>query len=194
MDTYALKCPNCDGDLTVEDGLDTFYCKYCGHKIVLRGQSAAAYRAKTRIKGMEHDERMADKMYSHEKYKIEHEAKKEHTKTKLTILVVIACVIGYIAIFGGYFGNEEKKSDQQEAELTALVEEIQDDIDDGNFDEAYIKAQSIKYTENWSSDIEEKWDNIRREVINQIIEAEKEETGSSSHKPEKEGFFENLFD
>lgn len=70
-----------------------------------------------------------------------------------------------------------------------MVEEIQDDIDDGVFDEAYIKAQSIKYTADWSSEIEDKWDNIRKEVIDQIIEAEKEATGSSSHKPEKDGWF-----
>lgn len=37
MNTYALKCSNCNGDLTVEDGLDTFYCKYCGYKIVFEG-------------------------------------------------------------------------------------------------------------------------------------------------------------
>ena len=55
-----LKCPNCNAALEIENGLDTFYCKYCGYKILLNGQSKAAYRAKTRIKEMEHDERMAD--------------------------------------------------------------------------------------------------------------------------------------
>lgn len=36
------------------------------------------------------------------------------------------------------------------------------DIDNEDFDTAYIKAQSIKYTANWSSDIEDKWDNTRK--------------------------------
>ena len=35
MKTFALKCPNCNGDLTIEDGLDTFFCMYCGYKIML---------------------------------------------------------------------------------------------------------------------------------------------------------------
>ena len=50
----------------MEDGLDIFFCKYCGYKIIIEGQSDAAYRAKTRIKEMEHDERMVDKKYAHE--------------------------------------------------------------------------------------------------------------------------------
>lgn len=194
MNTYALKCPNCNGDLTVEDGLDTFYCKYCGYKIVLEGQSDAAYRAKTRIKGMEHDERMADKKYAHEKYKIDEENKKERSKAKMGILIALACVIGYLVIFVGYFGSAERKSEQIEEELELLVEEIMEDIENEDFDEAYIKAQSIKHTSPWSDEVEEKWENTRKEVIDQIIKAEKEATGSSSHKPEKDGFFDGGFD
>lgn len=189
MKTYALKCPNCNGDLSVEDGLDTFFCMYCGYKIMLEGQSDAAYRAKTRIKGMEHDERMADKKYAHERYKIEQSAKQEHSKTKMGILVAVACIIGYLVIFVGYFGSAEKKSIQQEEQLQALVEEVMMDIENEDFDTAYIKAQSIKYTADWSSEIEDKWDNIRKEVIDQIIKEEKEATGSSLHKPEKDGWF-----
>lgn len=193
MKTYALKCPNCDGDLEVEDGLDTFFCKYCGYKIMLEGQSEAAYRAKTRIKGMEHDERMADKKYAHERYKIEQNAKQEHSKTKMGILIAIACIISYLVIFVGYFGSAEKKSIQQEEELQALVEDIMVDIENQDFDTAYIKAQSIKHTAPWSDEVEEKWEKTRKEVINQIIKAEKEATGSSSHKSEKDGLFDGWF-
>lgn len=192
--TYALKCPNCDGSLEVEDGLDTFFCKYCGYKILLHGQSDAAYRAKTRVKGMEHDERMADKKYAHEKYKIEQENKKEKSKTKMGILIAAACIIGYLVLFEGYFASAEKKSIQIEAELQELVDEIMVDIENEDFDEAYIKAQSIKHTSPWSDEVEEKWEKTRKEVINQIIEAEKEATGSSSRKPEKDGWFDGWFD
>ncbi len=194
MKTRALKCPNCDGNLSVENGLDTFYCLYCGQKIVLEGQSDAAYRAKTRVKGMEHDERMADKKYAHEKYKIEHKEKQAYSKTKTGILIAIACVMVYLVLFVGVFGSAERKSIQQEKELQMLVEEIQVDIDNEDFDSAYIKAQSIKYTAGWSSDIEEKWDNVRGEVINQIEKAEKEANGSSTHESEKDGLFEGWFD
>lgn len=194
MNTHTLKCPNCDGDLEIENGLDTFFCKYCGRKIILDGQSDAAYRAKTRIKGMEHDERMADKKYEHERYKINQKNKHEHSKIKLGIIIAVVCVVGYIILFEGYFGSEEKISIKQEEELQQLVDEIMVDIENKDFDAAYIKAQSIDYTEDWSSDIDKKWDNTRKEVINQIIKAEKEATGKSSHKPEKDGWFDGWFD
>lgn len=139
---------------------------------------------------MEHDERMVDKKYEHERYKIESKNKFEFTKTKLYVLIGVAVVLFYVILFAG----AKISSNKQERELEELVEEIQEDIEDGDFDKAYIKAQSIKYTADWSSEIEDKWDEIRKEVINQIIEAEKEETGESNHKPEKAGFFDGWFD
>ena len=74
-----------------------------------------------------------------------------------------------------------------------MVEEIQVDIDNGDFDTAYIKAQTIIHTCPYSDEVEEKWDNTRKAVIDQIIQAEKEVTGKSTHKPEKDGLF-GLFD
>lgn len=189
MKLQSLKCPNCDAALEIEDGIDIFFCKYCGYKIILTDQSNAVYRAKTRIKGMEHDERMADKKYGHEKYKIEQKAKQEHFEAKKGILITLACIIGCLVLFIGWFGS----SRQQENELQQLVEEIQEDIENENFDTAYVKAQSIRYTGEWSSKIEEKWDSVRKEVIDQIIQAEKDVTGSSSHKPEKDGWLDGLF-
>ena len=46
MELKTLICPKCGGTLEIEDGLDTFFCKYCGNKIIIAGQSDAAYKAK----------------------------------------------------------------------------------------------------------------------------------------------------
>ena len=32
MEFVTLKCPNCGASIDIEDGIDTFYCKYCGYK------------------------------------------------------------------------------------------------------------------------------------------------------------------
>lgn len=184
MKLNSLSCPNCGASVEIEDGIDTFFCKYCGYKIILEGQSDTAYRAKTRVKGMEHDERMVDKKYAQERYKIEHKAKEEHTKDKMKVLIVLAYVLACVVLFVGYFGGEERKSKKQEAELQQLVDEIQVDIENEDFDTAYIKAKQIQYTEGWNSKIEDKWDETRRAVIAQIISAEKKATGKSEHKPE----------
>ena len=60
------------------------------------------------------------------------------------------------------------------------------DIEDGNFNEAYIKAEKIRYTENWSNEIENKWDATRKEIIEQIEKAEEaneEERGNTWWNP-----------
>ena len=79
MKVQSLKCPNCDAVLEIEDGIDTFFCKYCGNKIVLTDMSDAFYNAKVQVKAMEHQERMQDKKYEQERYKLD---KKEQRKNK----------------------------------------------------------------------------------------------------------------
>ena len=37
MQVIHLQCPSCGNNLEVEDGLETFFCQYCGHRIVLSG-------------------------------------------------------------------------------------------------------------------------------------------------------------
>ena len=185
MKLKSLSCPNCGASVDIEDGIDSFFCKYCGYKIILEGQSDAAYHAKTRVKGMEHDERMVDKKYAQERYKIEHKTKEEHSKVKMTVVIATACVLAFVIFFAVLKG----KSDKQEADLQQLVDEIQLDIENEDFDTAYIKAKQIVYTADWSSEIEDKWDETRRAVIDQIIAAEKNATGKSDHKPEKKGWF-----
>ncbi len=90
-----------------------------------------------------------------------------------TVLIVLACVFYFVWFFGS-FDSQKEASDRQEQELQAIVDDVMQDIEDGNFDEAYIKAEKIRYTENWSSEIEDKWDATRKEVIKQIEKAEKE--------------------
>lgn len=55
----------------IEDGLDTFYCTFCGTKVIFESQSNAAYRAKVELKEMQHDEIMLEKRIEQEKYLIE---------------------------------------------------------------------------------------------------------------------------
>ena len=91
MKLFTLKCPNCGSSLEIEDGIDMFFCKYCGHKIMLEGQSKEALKAKVSIKGMEHEETLADKMYEHERYKImmEQKEKKRSAMIGYSALVII---------------------------------------------------------------------------------------------------------
>lgn len=181
----TVKCPHCGSSLNVDDGLDTFYCQYCGTKIVMTDLSDAAYEAKTKIKNMQHQEAMADKKYEFKKFKIASGFGERKQNFKYAVLaLLIPFLVGCL-----FFNHIKSNSNREETKLQKIVEQVQEDIKNEDFDDAYVKAQSIVYTSDWSSDIEEKWDNTRRELINQIIEAETKATGSSNHKPEKKGLF-----
>ena len=61
------------------------------------------------------------------------------------------------------------KSKTQEKNLQNTVNEIQNNINSGNYEVALIKAKSLHYTAKWSNDIKEKWDDTRESLI-EIIE------------------------
>lgn len=180
MELKSLHCPNCGATLDVEDGLDTFFCKYCGHKILLEGQSKAAYEAKVHIKNMEHEERLQDKRDLHERYKMEFE-QKDQIKSFLIICSIFGAIIALFSIMS-LFGNAGVK--RQERELQAIVDQIMIDIENEDFAEAYVKANSLYWDDSWTSKGEEKWDATRKEVIKQIEEAEKKATGTTSNSTE----------
>ena len=57
MKIKSLNCPRCGAVLEAENGLDTFFCMYCGNKIILSGQSDIAYREKGKILEYQNEEK-----------------------------------------------------------------------------------------------------------------------------------------
>lgn len=188
MKLHSLTCPNCNSVLEIENNLDIFYCKYCGYKIILEGQSDAAYRARTKIAGMTHDEIMAREQHAHEE-RIHDKNDKFIGKYLIGFAIFYLIILLFVLISEPITEKAKKESsDRQEEQLQSIVEEIQVDIEKGNFDIAFAKAETIDYTEGYNDEIDDKWDNIRKSIKDQIIEAEKEETGDSKHKPERGKF------
>ena len=72
MKVVKLNCPSCGSALEAEDNLETFYCKYCGQKIILAEQSKSVLGAKMFSKFLEHRERMARQKAEEERIKREH--------------------------------------------------------------------------------------------------------------------------
>ena len=189
MKVQALKCINCDAALEIEDGIDTFFCKYCGYKIILEEISEASINAKVQVKKMEHQERMRDKQYEQERYKFDkkeqHKNNETNRKSLSSVIVILVCVLVFVWVFGS-LNAVEKKSIKEEQQLQAMVDEIMIDIDNGDYDEAYIKANSLHYTSDWSSEIEDKWDNTRKALLEKIEQEEKENSGDNN---DDGGFF-----
>lgn len=178
MNMIGVKCPHCGADLKINDEIDMFYCNFCGGQIFMDGLSDAAYESRTKIKGMKHEEVMLDKKH-------EHDAKDK----KIGIILLIASFGVMLALLFSIKIGVNVSDSKNEKEYSRIVTEVQQDISNGDFDSAYVTAQELVYPDSSEKEKKKKWDNTRRELINQIIEAEKAATGSSTHKPEKKGLF-----
>lgn len=77
MEFLKLECPNCHAQLSIENGLDTFFCQYCGSKIILSGQNPAIVRAKVEMHKTDTEAELERVKLQHEfevmKYKKEQE-------------------------------------------------------------------------------------------------------------------------
>ena len=182
MELKSLFCPNCGASLEVEDGLDTFFCKYCGYKILLQGQSKAAYDAKVRVKHMEHKERLQEKRDAQERYRMEFEQKSER-RTFAIFFGYCGVIIAMCLIILAVGDSGVKK---QEQELQTIVNQIMIDIKNEDFAAAYVKANSLYWDDSWTSEGEDKWDATRKEIIKQIEEAEKKATGSTTNSSDED--------
>lgn len=182
MELKSLSCPNCGASLEVEDGLDTFFCKYCGYKILLQGQSKAAYDAKVRVKHMEHKERLQEKRDAQKRYRMEFKQKDER-RTLAIVFGIFGAIIAMCLIISAV-GNAGAK--KQERELQAIVDQIMIDIENEDFAAAYVKANSLYWDDSWTSEGEDKWDATRKEIIKQIEEAEKNATGSTTNSSDED--------
>lgn len=91
MTFHQLKCPNCGATLIVDNGLDTFFCQYCGTKLISDGQSDVAIRAKADII-------LADKALEKEKLQQEYEERTRKLDLALEAKEFLL-VIGGIALF-----------------------------------------------------------------------------------------------
>ena len=182
MKMYRLECPACGACVEIEPERESCFCSHCGRKIFLEDNTKRVEITKNinyhktitdeaRIRDVEFRERVYDKETAKEK-----EREKQKRKLNLiTALGVILLVSAFLAVSAGFFYSEEKKSDQEEAKLQEILEEVMQEIDEGDYNTARIKAETLYYTSNWSSEIEEKWDATRKEIIKQIDAAEKSE-------------------
>ena len=191
MKLVTLKCPNCGADIEIENGIDTFYCKYCGYKIILDGQSDAAINAKVRIKEVESNERIIK-----EQLNFKREEKKADNKNIYIALIIGIAMLAFSMLGLSMSSYQGKKgAEAQEKKLQSIVDEIMIDIDNGDFAEARVKANTLYWDSSWTSEPKKKWDQTRKEILKQIDKAEKEaekaakEAEKEAKKEEKTGWF-----
>jgi len=206
MRMYLLECPACSAKVEIEPDRKSCFCSYCGNKIHLDDgvkrveitkdiNYHTTHTDEAKIRNIEAQERINDKKLQAE---LEEVKLKERSKLLETLKPILASLL-LVLLFCGlmfwendFFSEKKRESDQQEATLQETVEEALDDIENGNFAAARIKAESVYYTEGWSHEIEEKWDATRKELIKQIDAAEdaaeeaKEQAAKAAEAAEKQ--------
>ena len=166
----CLDCPHCKASLEVDDGIDTFYCLYCGGRVVLADMSDSAYRAKVRIKELKHQETMKDKENEQERYRLNMEKDKNKHSTVLFVGILIFC--GLMILLPSI--TLEYSSIKHQKTIKALQEvefEIQECIKVEEYDMALIKCNQL-YCDNYSWDDKNTWD-LKRENYIRLITAQK---------------------
>lgn len=167
MEFVQMKCPNCCAALEVEDSIDSFYCKYCGTKILVNGQSKHVVNAKTKI-------RMMDKLGDMQKelHRAQAEGARRKAEEAKKVLPWIAGIFLFIIVLSlsiAYFsGTGERKEKQR---LETLYAEIQEDIRNGEYTEAMVKTNALRMSGGYASE-REKWDEIREGIIEIIDDLE----------------------
>ena len=180
MSTFkTLKCPECGAILINEEELDTFYCKYCGSKVVMEGQDANVIKAKTRIKAMKHKETLeenrqrAAQTITETKLKFKAEKEERDNKNRrITIFIGIAFFTFIIMLCLFMSSNTSNQNDKKIEQLNKTLAEIRIDVANKQYDEALLKAYGMTVEDLLFDDSKREWQKNKEDIIH-FIEAEK---------------------
>jgi len=169
IEFIKLKCPSCGADLNVDNGLDTFFCQYCGAKILLHGQNSDALQAKAKVKIVETEANKELEMQK-EKHRAEKEERefKEKVSKKAEKEVIIMAVVMLIvcSLVLSCFSFVEKR---EVKELNSLYSEILIDIQNKDYDIALLKANRLRTSVSTQPEaVKQEWDETRENLIKQI--------------------------
>ncbi|MCG7344490.1 hypothetical protein MHZ92_10115 [Sporosarcina sp. ACRSL] len=131
---------------------------------------------------------MRDKQYEHQRYRLDNKVKHINNESNRKLISSVIAISVFVLLFVVLFGSMYVKSVSEEKRLEAKVDEVDEiiiDIDNGDYGAAYIKANSLHYTSDWSSEVEDKWDNTRKNLLEKIEQAEKQSTDNN----DSGGFF-----
>ncbi|MBQ6441502.1 MAG: hypothetical protein IJJ13_02780 [Lachnospiraceae bacterium] len=123
----AVKCPQCEADLSIEEGRPFAFCTYCGTKVMIKDENEHIYRNidEARIKESE-----TERIVRLRELELEEKEKTHERKTKMiaygialafVLIGSLICIVsingiwgiligGYIALFT--YSKNRKRSDE----------------------------------------------------------------------------------
>ena len=177
MNLVKMTCSNCNANLKIDlDNLQA-YCPYCGEKLMIDVEDLGEL-----LKEKEKTKRTINKeMHRTNRMKLEkeYEEKAKDKDWRKTIIGTVFAVIVLGVIFISLdrdLDSSRKRHNEKVEYLQQLEIEIEEDIKNGDYDSALLKAYKLYCDGGWSSDEEKAWDEKRKAYI-ELIEEKKRETG-----------------
>ncbi len=158
-----LKCPACGGTVMLDSDRDVLFCPYCGAKMPQKQD--ALDKIMKHVEKKQHFEEEVRQKKIHEN--IEAEKRQRKSSAKGILLAVVALIAISVVMFFGIRGENNS-----EAELKALVTEIQADFEAGNYDVALFKTEQLSWPHSDTVGIE-RWDKQREAFVKVINDAKK---------------------
>ncbi|MCR4813934.1 MAG: hypothetical protein K5879_03815 [Lachnospiraceae bacterium] len=173
MKIQVLECPKCHATLENDnESLGTFFCKYCGQKIVVEELQDAAVKVKVREMEIEHEEKKMEYEQRKQNITFAQEKEKENRNSKKLLIGIAAYIaimaLAFVAL--GSLGGDHKKLVKQ---LRKTEIEVQEAIRDGDYDYAMIKVNELRLDDNYSDEQTKAWDEKREDYIELIKSKQK---------------------
>ena len=173
MNVTKLECPNCHAALDNDyENAGTFFCKYCGQKMIVEEIQNAEYDLKARKMEMDHEVVLKKLEQAQRELEKQEELVKErfkHKKNMGLIFFCLACLAAliFLAVLPSTMGSDHRSKVKQ---LEKVEIEVQEAIQNRDYDLALIKVNQLRLDDGFSPTQTEAWDAKREDYINTINE------------------------
>lgn len=171
MQMIKMRCNNCDAPLELDLDNAQTYCPYCGEKLLIGFDqigSIIAEKEKTK-RTINREEQKTQRA----KMTYEYKAKEKDVQRKENAHGLAVC-IGVLLIICLYFASKSGLHSKNVANLQQLELEIEELIQDDNYELARLKVNKMYLDDRYSSEEAAVWDKKREDLL-EIIEKEQRE-------------------
>ena len=179
-----LTCPFCGSNQLIEKDIDLFLCDHCKSEFIInRDKHVINYKkriaeleAENKRLHMKLDASLKQRKMAFENAKYERKSGIIRTLIESMgrdgIIGIVSLLILFTMAISSSFNitSSTKRHEENVKHLESVVQQIQDDIDAGRYDEALIKTESIRGN-NYSHEDDKRWDNTRNKLVKDINDA-----------------------
>ena len=156
MSPNPVKCQNCGAMLMQNEEKSVLFCPFCGAELP---KEEGAYDYSKFV--LKHNEEVRQRMVEEEK---------KSDRRQWLIFLAIFAAFGLAIYFGVVHPHNIRV-----AKLEATLQEVYTDINEGRYDEAMVKVQSIRVEkEGWFDERYSRWENQRKDLIRLIEQKQRE--------------------